>query len=187
MSLINVAGDCATYGALKSKLPEYSKFVSRCERPVAALSVVTNGYIDYGLCLCMVLYEVAQRVCEMKKDVKQINEVIDVIPSVVCEEMNKILSELSSEAELNWISFLKANFENSSNCELACLQGNVTNPLCLYILKGSTLAMTSKKGEFFFYFYPCTRLYECLAACLIVYGAELTFFLQNKFTVEKVE
>jgi hypothetical protein len=131
----------------------------------------------------MVLYDVAHRVCKMKnQDVKRINEVIDVkhnSASDVCEEMNKILSELTSEVEGKWVPFLKVKFENSSNCELACLEGNVTNPLCVYILKGNTWAMTYMKGELLFFVIAthvpgCMTV--CLAACSVVYGAQLTLF-----------
>jgi hypothetical protein len=127
----------------------------------------------------MVLYEVVRGVCKMKdQDDKLINEVFDFkenLTSDVCDEMNKTLSELHSEVEGKWISFLKVNFENITNCERACLQGNVTNPLCVYILKGNTLAMASKKGEllfFFFLFVIATHVSGCvnvsLAACSII-------------------
>jgi hypothetical protein len=117
----------------------------------------TDEYIDYDLLLCMVLYDAADRVCKMEsQEVKQSNEdgtnwKQKSRSDVFCDEINKKLPAPSSDLARPFVSFLKAKFGNVSNCQDACLQGNVINPICMYILAANMFTMTTNEGELLFF------------------------------------
>jgi hypothetical protein len=169
LSLINHAGNCTAYAALKSNFPSYSNnFNLYCDRPIHS-PPDANGYIDYDMALCMVLYDAALRVCKMKdQEVKlSTEEFTNTSRDVFCDKMNKSLPEPSSEKTRPWVSILKVKFENSYNCEQACLQGNLINPICMYILTANKFTVTNNVGKllFSFYCYTCAGFYPCPAAC----------------------
>jgi hypothetical protein len=115
-----------------------------------------DKYIDYGLPLCVVLYDAAYRVCKMKDQEvklsteKSTNLTQNFSSDVFCDEMNKTLPASSSSLARPFVSFLKAKFENGSNCEQACLQGSLINPVCMYILAANIFTVTSNEGELLF-------------------------------------
>jgi hypothetical protein len=128
----------------------------------------------------VVLYESADRVCKVKgQEVKLSNEEHTNLKQnfsidVFCKEINKTLPAPSSEIARPLVSLLKAKFENSSYCKQACLQGNLINPICMYILAANTFTVTNNEGELQF-FVIVTRLpdsaYVCLSACSVAYDA----------------
>ncbi|PNF23354.1 hypothetical protein B7P43_G13182 [Cryptotermes secundus] len=150
LSLINDAGNCTAYKVLISKLSFYSEYLSYCDRPISA-PTDTHKYVDYGLALCMVLYESADRVCKMKDhEDKPNNEEVtnlkqNISSDVFCNEINKTLPAPSTELARPFVSFLKAKFENISNCEQACLQDTLINPICMYILSANMFTVTNNE------------------------------------------
>lgn len=151
LSLINDAGNCTAYEVLKPKLPSYSKHLPHyCDRSIQELPGI-DEYIDYVLPLCMVLYDAAHRVCKMKsQEVKLSNEEgtnlkQKFVSNVFCNEISKKLPAPSADLAKPFVSLLKAKFENSSNCEKACLQGNLINPICMYILAANMFTMTTNE------------------------------------------
>jgi hypothetical protein len=98
----------------------------------------------------MVLKDAAQRVCETKNQ-DTTNFKANFTSDNFCDVMNKTFPEPSLE-QTNWDSFLRGEFENSANCKQACIQGNLINPICEFILKANIFTMekpyTTSTGEF---------------------------------------
>jgi hypothetical protein len=69
----------------------------------------------------------------------------NISSKVFCAEINKKLPEPSSALARPFVSFLKAKFENISNCEQACLQGSLINPICMYILTANIFTVTNNR------------------------------------------
>jgi hypothetical protein len=174
LSLINDAGNCTAYKMLTSKLSPYSKYLSNCDRSIQA-PPDTDEYVDYGLALCMVLYESADHVCKMKDEVKQTNEEgtnlkQNISSKVFCAEINKKLPEPSSALARPFVSFLKAKFENISNCEQACLQGSLINPICMYILTENIFTVTNNEGELLFFFLLLLHVCHILPKFVVLFA-----------------
>jgi predicted glycosyltransferase len=120
----------------------------------------------------MALYDAAHRVCKMKdQEVKLSSDLKQNFSSnVFCGEISKKLPASSSHLGIPFVSFLKAKFENISNCEQACLQDKLINPICRYILAANLFTVTNNEGELPFIFcdcYTCAGFYPCLSCCLL--------------------
>jgi hypothetical protein len=123
----------------------------------------------------MVLYDAAHRVCKMQpQEVKPSNEEGTNFKQkfgseVFCAEMNKTLPVASSDLASPFVSFLKAKFENSVNCQQACLQDSSINPICMYILAANMFTMTTNEGELLLFcdWCTCAGFYQCLSCSLL--------------------
>jgi hypothetical protein len=151
-SILSPIKDCSLFVGLTPGGTSVSRYLSSCDRPTQAVSD-RNEFFDGELALCMVLYDTAQRVCKMKnQDVTNFKQK-RISSKDLCDTMNKTFPESLSE-ETSWVSLLRARFENSTNCEKACLDGNVINPVCIFILRANMLIMekqlhsTDSEGEF---------------------------------------
>lgn len=135
-SLINYAGNCPAYDNLKSQ-PNYRKLKEYCERPLPD-TPRAHEFLSYEVVLCMVLYDAAQHVCKVghqqfTKDNQSFSG------GFSCETMIKQVHDLFVESGETWVSLLKDKFVNISDCEGACVQDKVINPICEYIWKANTL------------------------------------------------
>jgi hypothetical protein len=152
LSLIKDDGSCSLFVGLTAGGTSVSRDLSACDRPIQAV-VDKNEFFDNELALCMVLYDTAKRVCKMKNQ-DFTNFIQKHISSKnLCDTMNRTFPESLSE-ETGWVSLLRARFEHTANCEKACLDGNVINPVCIFILRanmfimGKQLPPADSEGEF---------------------------------------
>lgn len=139
LSLINGAGNCTAYVVLKSE-SKYQQLKEYCERPFPDPRN-ENAFLSYEVVLCMVLYDTAQRVCEVGREVTKVDPSFS---NFSCDAMIKGVPETSVENTKEWVTIFKTKFENISNCEQACIQDNLINPICEYILKANILTQQAQ-------------------------------------------
>jgi hypothetical protein len=150
LSQINVAGNCNAYKSLVSDDASDPEYLATCSRPVPS-EPVANRYIEYAPVLCMVLKDAAQRVCEITDQPTDLKQNFNA--GNFCVVMSETLSELLHE-EAQWVSFLRETFKNSTNCKQACIQYDLLNPICKFILKAYMFTKemqkpsTTNAGEF---------------------------------------
>jgi hypothetical protein len=134
LSRINDAGNCTAYKDLNPE-PKYPQHVKEyCERPFPD-KPGANAFFSYEVALCMALYDVAQRVCEGGH--QEVTKVVQSYGNFSCGTMIQCFPETPIESAKYWVTTLKTKFNNISNCQQACIQGNLINPICEYILRAN--------------------------------------------------
>ena len=140
-SLINYAGNCTAFAGLKSE-PNYQELKEYCERPLPDTHLAKE-FLSYEVVLCMVLYDAAQRVCEVgHQEVTKDNQ--NFSGSFSCDTMIKRVPASSFESTKGWVTLFKAKFVNISDCEGVCRQDKAINPICEYIWKANALTYQAK-------------------------------------------